>query len=159
MFPTYSKLEKHLLDAPLYGYRRNEESFLIKRVSLRTLSTRSHALRIANQIIYNAVFCFTPLWKHEHSAAIIAALRSCSGHLAAFNLIITSFSFCEAPPWFDCWTSATVLSFSSIGGQHVSQLPQLLYLRSAGSRIDCFVFLEFLALMLSVDFDRHYLEL
>ncbi|KAF2143297.1 uncharacterized protein K452DRAFT_168889 [Aplosporella prunicola CBS 121167] len=82
-------VKKHLLYAPLWKGRHNEEIRLSSAVSIGTLPSRFHFLILVLYGASNVAYCLCLPWGRDNSASVAAALRGRSGTLAALNLIPT----------------------------------------------------------------------
>lgn len=85
---TWSKIKKHLLQAPLGQSRHNREIQLSRAISVGTLPSRLHALVIMIYVVSNIVYCALLDYHGQSRAAMIAELRGRSGHLAVINMLV-----------------------------------------------------------------------
>ncbi|KAF4300793.1 FAD-binding 8 [Botryosphaeria dothidea] len=84
-----SLLKKHIIYAPLWKKRHNEEIRLSSAISIGTLPSRFHMLILVVYGMSNVAYCLCLPWSRSESASVVAALRGRSGTLAALNLIPT----------------------------------------------------------------------
>lgn len=82
-------LKKHIIYAPLWKKRHNEEIRLSSAISIGTLPSRFHMLLLITYGASNLAYCLCLPWSRSESASVVAALRGRSGTLAALNLIPT----------------------------------------------------------------------
>lgn len=82
-------LKKHIIYAPLWKKRHNEEIRLSSAISIGTLPSRFHMLILVVYGMSNVAYCLCLPWSRSESASVVAALRGRSGTLAALNLIPT----------------------------------------------------------------------
>ncbi|KAL1650864.1 hypothetical protein SLS58_000983 [Diplodia intermedia] len=82
-------LKKHVIYAPLWKKRHNEEIKLSSAISIGTLPSRFHMILLVVYSFSNVAYCLCLPWSRTESASVVAALRGRSGTLAALNLIPT----------------------------------------------------------------------
>lgn len=87
-FSFWSRIKKHLLQAPLLKSRHNKEIQLSSAISVGTLPSRLHTLLLGALVISNVVYCTILDYHGQSKAALIAELRGRSGHLALINMLV-----------------------------------------------------------------------
>ena len=85
----WPRLKQHLLYAPLFHKRHNEELQISSAVSIGTLPSRFHTLLLIVYVASNVAYCLVLGWGEKESAAVVAELRGRSGELATLNIIPT----------------------------------------------------------------------
>ncbi|KAK4985090.1 hypothetical protein LTR50_006203 [Elasticomyces elasticus] len=85
----WPRFKKHLLYAPLFRQRHNQEIQLSSAVSIGTLPSRFHTLLLLSYVACNVAYCLVLNWKEQNTTAVLAELRGRTGVLAALNLIPT----------------------------------------------------------------------
>ncbi|KAH8679507.1 ferric reductase NAD binding domain-containing protein [Tricladium varicosporioides] len=91
--PTWSKIQKHLLIAPLLRSRHNRELHLVKNIKIGTIPSRVHTLFICFYACTNAIYCCLLDYHGQPRAALLAEIRGRTAHLAVINMI-PLFLFC-----------------------------------------------------------------
>ncbi len=84
----WSRIKKHLLQAPLGQSRHNRELQLSRVINVGTLPSRLHALVIVIYIVSNIAYCVLLDYHQQSRAAMIAELRGRAGHLAVINMLV-----------------------------------------------------------------------
>lgn len=85
---SWSKIKKHLLQAPLGQSRHNKEIQLSRAINVGTLPSRLHSLIIIIYLVSNVVYCALLDYHDQSRTAMIAELRGRSGHLAVINMLV-----------------------------------------------------------------------
>ena len=85
--PIWAKLNKHIIQAPLFRSRHNREIQLSQAVSAGTLPSRLHTFLLLALVASNVVYCCLLDYNGQSRAALIAELRGRSGHLAVVNML------------------------------------------------------------------------
>ncbi|KAI1969881.1 hypothetical protein LOZ53_006365 [Ophidiomyces ophidiicola] len=85
--PTWSKLKKHFLYAPLGRKRHNREFQISTAVNVGTLPSRFHMILLTLYIGSQVAYCSMLDYSVNKKAALIAELRGRSGNLAVLNMI------------------------------------------------------------------------
>ncbi len=84
----WSRIKKHLLQAPLGQSRHNRELQLSRAINVGTLPSRLHALVNVIYIVSNIAYCVLLDYHQQSRAAMIAELRGRAGHLAVINMLV-----------------------------------------------------------------------
>lgn len=84
---TLSKVKNHIVYAPLFRNRHNQEFQLSRAVNFGTLPSRFHTLLIVGIVIMNVVLCVVtvPYGKDEHTVS--GMVRNRTGTMATVNLM------------------------------------------------------------------------
>lgn len=85
----WSGIKKHLLYAPIWRHRHNNEIRLSDAVSMGTLPTRFHSLLLILYCLSNIAYCVVLDYSNMNRAAVVAELRGRTGRLATVNLVPT----------------------------------------------------------------------
>lgn len=83
----WSKIQRHLVSAPLIHQRHNKEIQLSKAINAGTLPSRLHTLLLIAYLLSNVAYCSLLNYHHQSRAALIAEFRGRSGHLAVINML------------------------------------------------------------------------
>ena len=85
---TYGSLKEHLLYAPLFRRRHNQELYVVARWSLGVLPTRLLSLLLAGVVGMNIAFCVVGIeWSKGGSTEMLTHLRNRTGTLSIINMI------------------------------------------------------------------------
>lgn len=83
----WSKIQRHLISAPLVHKRHNKEIQLSNAINVGTLPSRLHTLLLLAYLLSNIAYCCLLNYHHQSRAALIAEFRGRSGHLAVINML------------------------------------------------------------------------
>ena len=85
---SFGRLKEHLLYAPLFRRRHNEELHITSGWSIGALPTRFQSLFLMVLIGMNVVLCVIGIdWSNKSSSAMLTHLRNRTGTLAVVNMI------------------------------------------------------------------------
>ena len=86
--PGFAGVKEHLLYAPLFRQRHNEEMHLTYGLSLGVLPTRFQSLVLSGIIAMNVIFCTYGIeWSSAGSTEMLNHLRNRTGTLSIVNMI------------------------------------------------------------------------
>lgn len=84
---SFGRLKEHLLYAPLFRRRHNEELYITSGWSLGALPTRFQSLFLTGLIGMNVVLCVIGIdWSNNSSSVMLTHLRNRTGTLAVVNM-------------------------------------------------------------------------
>ena len=84
----FARVKEHLLYAPLFRQRHNEEIHLCYRLSLGVLPTRFQSLLLSGIVAMNVIFCTYGIeWSSAGSTEMLSHLRNRTGTLSIVNMI------------------------------------------------------------------------
>ena len=85
---AFGNLKEHLLYAPLFRRRHNQEMYIVSGWSLGVLPTRFQTLLLLGIITMNVAFCTVGIeWSKGGSAEMLNHLRNRTGTLSVINMI------------------------------------------------------------------------
>ncbi|KAF2083944.1 putative FRE ferric reductase-like transmembrane component [Saccharata proteae CBS 121410] len=82
-------IKRHILYAPFWKTKHNDEIRISKAVAIGTLPSRFHMILLVLYGASNVAYCLALPYGRAESASVVAALRGRTGSLAALNLIPT----------------------------------------------------------------------
>ena len=85
--PTWARLKKHVMYAPLGRKRHNREIQLSSAVNVGTLPSRFQAVLILLYVASQVAYCATLDYRVNKKEALFAELRGRSGTLAVLNMV------------------------------------------------------------------------
>lgn len=84
---VWSRINSHLIVAPLFHIRHNQEIQLSSAISCGTLPSRLHAILLCLYLLSNAAYCCILDYHVQSRPSLIAELRGRTGHLAVMNML------------------------------------------------------------------------